>query len=314
MSQALSGRRVLVTGVAGQLGGYLRPALEDAGATVLGVGREPGPGIDMVAELTERADVALVFWGARPHLVLHAAAWTDVDAAERDEAGARAANVDAARHVAQSARSCGAHLVAVSTDFVFSGTGGAPYAEDAPTDPVSAYGRTKRAGEEAVLAVDPSFAVARTAWLYGGPGKHFPRTVLSVLRTRGAMEVVADEAGSPTFAGDLAVALVALAATEAGGVFHLTNEGRATRYELAREVAALASLDPEMVRPTTTAAFLAKYPLPAKRPADSELRNVRAAALGVALRPWPEALAAYVPVLAAESGPGVGDRAPDARG
>ncbi|CAA9578777.1 MAG: dTDP-4-dehydrorhamnose reductase, partial [uncultured Thermomicrobiales bacterium] len=194
----------------------------------------------------------------------------------------------------------GAHLVAVSTDFVFSGAGGAPYAEDAPTDPVSAYGRTKRAGEEAVLAADPSFAVARTAWLYGGPGRHFPRTVLTALRSRGAMEAVADEAGSPTFAGDLAAALVALAATGAGGVFHLANAGRATRYELARAVAVLAGLDPETVRPTTAAAFLEKHPLPAKRPADSELRNVRAAALGVALRPWREALTEYVPRLVAE--------------
>ncbi len=304
MGPALGGKHVLVTGAGGQLGGYLRPALEDAGAIVFGLGRRPGPGIDLVAELTERADVALAFWGARPDLVIHAAAWTDVDGAERDEAGARAVNVDAARNVAQAACARGAHLVAVSTDFVFSGAGAAPYAEDAPTDPVSAYGRTKRDGEEAILAVDPSFAVARTAWLYGGPGKHFPRMVLTVLQTQGAMEVVADEAGSPTFAGDLAEALVALAATGAGGVFHLANEGRVTRYELAREVAALAGLDPAAVHPTTTAAFLAKYPLPAKRPPDSELRNLRAASLGITLRPWRNALAAYVPRLAAEAGRG----------
>ena len=300
MGPPLAGRRVLVTGAGGQLGGYLRPALEAAGATVVGLGRRPGPGIDLAADLTDRGAVEEVVATAAPELVIHAAAWTDVDGAERDEAGARAVNLGAARNVAEAARARGAHLVAVSTDFVFSGTGGAPFAEDAPTDPVSAYGRTKRAGEEAVLAVSPSFAVARTAWLYGGPGKHFPRTVLTALRSRGSMEVVADEAGSPTFAGDLAEALVALAATGAGGIFHLANAGRATRFELARAVAVLAGLDPETVRPTTSAAFLEKYPLPAKRPTDSELRNERAAALGVTLRPWQEALTAYVPGLAAE--------------
>jgi dTDP-4-dehydrorhamnose reductase len=124
--------------------------------------------------------------------------------------------------------------------------------------------------------------------------------VLAVLRDRGGMEVVADEAGSPTFAGDLAEGLVALSETGEGGVFHLANQGRATRWELARAVARLAGVDPEAVRPTTTAAFLEKYPLPAKRPADSELRNLRAASLGVSMRPWDEALASYMPRLVEE--------------
>ncbi len=300
MPSSLAGQTVLVTGAGGQLGGYLRPALEASGAAVVGLGRRPGPRVDVVADLTNREAVDELVATVAPDLIVHAAAWTDVDGAERDEPGARAANVDAARHVAEAAYAGGAHLVAVSTDFVFSGNGGAPYAEDAPTDPVSAYGRTKRDGEAAVLAVSPAFAVARTAWLYGGPGKHFPRTVLAVLRDRGGMEVVADEAGSPTFAGDLAEGLVALAATGEGGVFHLANQGRATRWELAREVARLAGVDPEAVQPTTTAAFLEKYPLPAKRPADSELWNLRAASLGVSMRPWDEALASYMPRLVEE--------------
>lgn len=300
MAESLGGQRVLLTGAAGQLGGYLRSALAAAGAVVVATARRPGLGIDLAADLTDRSEVERLVAETRPDLAIHAAAWTDVDGAEKEEAAAFAANADAPRFLAAALAARGAHLVAVSTDFVFSGTGGAPFAEDAPPDPVSAYGQTKRAGEVAVLAANPGFAVARTAWLYGGPGKHFPRTVLNVLRTRGTMEVVADEAGSPTFAGDLAEALVALAATGAGGIFHLVNEGRATRYELAREVAALAGLDPDAVRPTTTAEFLAKYPLPAKRPAESELRNLRAAALGVRMRPWRAALGDYVPRLATE--------------
>jgi dTDP-4-dehydrorhamnose reductase len=151
-----------------------------------------------------------------------------------------------------------------------------------------------------VLDVDPSFAVARTAWLYGGAGKHFPRTVLTVIRNQGGIDVVDDEFGSPTFAGDLAEGLVQLAAARGSGVFHLVNAGRASRFALARATARLAGLDPDLVRPISTAAFLARYPLPAPRPPDSSLRNTRARGLGIELRPGSEALASYAPVLGAE--------------
>ena len=183
---------------------------------------------------------------------------------------------------------------------VFPGDGGAPYTEDALPAPISAYGRSKLIAEHAVLAADPTFAVARTAWLYGGAGKHFPRTVLSVLRDRGGMEVVDDEFGSPTFAGDLAEALAALASRRGKGIFHMVNDGRASRFMLARETARIAGFDPEQVRPVSTKSFLERYPLPARRPADSTLENLRAAALGITLRDWREALREYVPVLAAE--------------
>ncbi len=300
--RTLAGARVLVTGAAGQLGGYLRAALAAAGATPIGLGQRPGPGVDHAVDVADAATARRAIESAAPDAVVHAAAYTDVDGAERDPARADAVNAAGSRHVAAAARDVGAYLVAVGTDFVFAGEGGAPFAEDAPTNPLSVYGRTKLAGERAVLATDPGFAVARTAWLYGGPGKHFPRTVLTVLRDRGGIDVVADEAGSPTFAGDLAAALVALVAVRAPGRFHLVNDGRATRYELAQAVAAAAGLDPALVRPTTTAAFLARYPLPARRPPDSTLANLRAAALGIRLRPWRAAVDAYVPRLAAELG------------
>lgn len=299
---------MLVTGAAGQLGGYLRPALEAAGAVAVGVGRRAGPGVDLVADLADAGAVREMIGDARPEAIVHAAAWTNVDGAEADPAGARLGNAVAAANVAAAARAVGSYLVAVSTDFVFSGRGG-PYAEDDAPDPLSVYGRTKLEAERTVLAADAGFAVTRTAWLYGGPGKHFPRTVVNVLRARGRMEVVADEVGSPTFAGDLVAALVALVAARldpdrdpaaTAGVFHLVNAGRASRWELARAVAARAGLDPEAVVPVSTAEFLAKYPLPAPRPANSELLNRRAAVLGIVLRPWRDALAAYVPLLAAE--------------
>ncbi len=301
-TSAVEGQRVLVTGAGGQLGGYLLRALAEAGATVFGLGAHSGPGVDLVADIADQSAIRDALVTAAPDAVVHAAAYTDVDGAERDPARADAVNNLGARHVAAASQEANAYLVAVGTDFVFAGDGGAPYDEDAPPAPLSVYGRSKLAGERAVLETDPRFAVARTAWLYGGPGKHFPRTVLTVLRDRGAIEVVDDESGSPTFAGDLAEALVALVAVGAAGLFHLANEGRTTRYALARCAAAAAGLDPGAVRPTTTAAFLAKYPLPATRPADSTLANRRAAALGIRLRPWSDALTAYAPALAAELG------------
>lgn len=300
--RALSGKRVLVTGAAGQLGGYLRPALETAGASVVGVGRQSGLGVDIAADIADGLAIRTVIADARPDMVIHTAAYTDVDGCERDPERADAVNLAGSRHVAEAARAAGAYVMALGTDFVFSGDGEAPYAEDAPARPLSVYGASKLAGEQAVLTADPGFAVARTAWVYGGTGKHFPRTVLTILRDRGAMEVVNDETGSPTYAGDLAAALVALVAVRGSGIFHLTNHGRATRFALARAVAEAAGLDPEAVAPTTTAAFLAKYPLPAARPADSTLANARAAALGVSLRPWREAVDDYIPRLAAELG------------
>ena len=300
----LVGQRVLVTGAGGQLGGYLRPALLAAGAEVVGLGARRGPGVDLHGDITDAAGIAAAVRDARPAAIVHAAAYTDVDGCERDPARADAVNAAGAAHVAAAARATGAYLLAVGTDFVFAGDGGAPYAEDAPTAPISTYGRSKLAGERAVLGANPAFAVARTAWLYGGPAKHFPRTVLTVLRARGTIEVVADEAGSPTFAGDLADALVALLVARGAGRFHLTNAGRATRFELAQAVAAAAGFDPAAVRPTTTADFLARYPLPARRPPESTLTNTRAAGLGVRLRPWQDAVAAYAPLLAAELGLG----------
>ena len=298
----LAGQRAIVTGAGGQLGKYLVPALRASGADVVAFGSRPAEGIDVALDLADEAATAREVDRARPDLVIHAAACTDVDGIERSPERGERSNVQATGSVARAANSVGAYLLAVSTDMVFAGDGGAPYEEDAPPNPISAYGRSKLQAEAIVLAAGDGNAVARTAWLYGGGGKHFPRTVLTVLRDRGGIEVVADELGSPTFAGDLSMALAAMAALRGSGMFHLVNAGRASRFEQARETARLTGFDPVTVRPVTTEAFLARFPLPARRPADSELRNVRAAGLGIEMRDWREALAAYAPVLAADVG------------
>ena len=302
MSSDLAGQRVLVTGAAGQLGYYLRDQLPATGAIVITPARQPGPGIDLAVDLADASAVETLLETARPDVVIHAAACTDVDGIERDPERGRLGNEVATSNLARAAAARDAYLLSVSTDMVFPGDGGAPYAEDASTRPISVYGASKLAAEEAVRAANPAFGIGRTAWLYGGAGKHFPRTVLTVLRDRGGMEVVDDEIGSPTFAGDLATALIQAAAARASGVLHLANEGGTSRFGLARETARLAGLSPEMVQPISTPDFLARYPLPASRPADSRLVNTRAAAVGISLRPWSEALADYAPHLAAELG------------
>ena len=300
----LAGQRVVVTGAGGQLGRMLVPAARRSGATVIAFGSRPDVGIDIAVDLAEREAAISALREAKPQVVIHAAACTDVDGIEREPQRGERSNADATQNVVEAAQESAAYLVAVSTDMVFPGDGGAPYAEGAPTSPISAYGWSKLMAEQTVLEAASGFAVARTAWLYGGAGKHFPRTVLTVLRDRGGMEVVDDEFGSPTYAGDLAEALVQLAIQRGEGIFHLVNGGRASRFTLARETARIAGFDPEQVRPISTQAFLERFPLPARRPADSTLRNLRAAALGITLRNWREATKEYVPVLTAELLPG----------
>ena len=292
--------RVLVTGAGGQLGGYLRPALERAGHEVVGLGRQPGAGVDIVADIADAEAIERAMVQTHPDVVIHAAAYTDVDGCETHPEKAEAANHTGSRNVALAARRARAWVLGVGTDFVFAGDATQPYPENAAVGPISVYGSSKLNGERAILAADPAFAVARTSWVFGGPGKHFPRTVVSMLQDRGGMSVVDDEISSPTFAGDLAEALVALIPHRPAGILHLSNEGVVSRFAFAREVARVAGFGPEMVSPTTTAAFLEQYPLPARRPAYSALANRRAAALGVRLPAWEDAVARYVPRLVAE--------------
>lgn len=295
-------RPILVTGAGGQLGRYLLDVCRKRRLSVVGLGANPGPGVDVTVDIGDDLAVSKAVAAIAPGVVIHAAAYTDVDGCERDPAKADRVNHHGASNVAAAAGESGAWVIAVGTDFVFSGTANPPYTERSTPDPVSVYGSSKLAGERAVLEADPSFAVARTAWVYGGAGKHFPRTVLTMVRDRGSMTVVDDEVSNPTFAGDLAEALVALIEKRPAGILHLTNEGSVSRYELARSVVNAAGGDPESIQPTSTAEFLSRYPLPAKRPANSSLANHRAARLGVRLPEWRNAIDRYVPTLANEIG------------
>jgi dTDP-4-dehydrorhamnose reductase len=220
-------------------------------------------------------------------VVVNCAAWTAVDAAEASEADAFEINATAAGLLARAAHSVGALMVHVSTDYVFGGDARAPYDEDAPLSPHSAYGRTKAAGEWAVRAEAPGrHLVVRTGWLYGAHGACFPRTIARVARERGSVEVVDDQVGQPTWTRDVADLIVRLVdASAPAGTWHATSGGETTWYAFAREVVAAAGHSPEVVTPTHSGAFKRD----AARPAYSVLGHDRLTAHGLEpIGPWQE--------------------------
>jgi len=284
--------RVLVTGAGGQLGSDLLRVLAGSPDDVIGLTR---PELDVA----DPASVEKAVVDVRPDVVLNAAAYTAVDAAETDEAGAAAVNAQGPANLARVCALHGGGLVHVSTDYVFAGDATSPYQVDAPTVPRSAYGRTKLAGERAVRELLPERSwVVRTAWVYGETGGNFVKTVARLAGERETLDVVDDQRGSPTWSRDLAAGLVALAGSTAPpGTYHCTNAGETTWYGLARAVFAEIGADPDRVRPTGTDAF----PRPAPRPAYSVLSDAAWRAAGLPPpRPWDEALhAAFTEVGAA---------------
>jgi dTDP-4-dehydrorhamnose reductase len=252
--------RWLITGGSGQLGHHLQARL--AGADVVAFTRAE-------LDITDRAAVGAAISTHRPDVVINAAAYTAVDAAESDEAAALAVNGDGPAHLAAAVRTHGGRLVHVSTDYVFAGDLARPYEPDDPVDPRTAYGRTKLAGEQALRETLPDRSwVVRTAWVHGGPGPNFVSTMAKLETERETLDVVADQIGSPTWVGDLAAALIELAQSDAEpGTTHFTNDGQASWCDLARAVFELRGADPERVHPTTTD----KFPRPAPRPAWSVL-------------------------------------------
>jgi dTDP-4-dehydrorhamnose reductase len=237
------------------LGGDLVERVRSTGDEVRGLDRAALDVTDPDAARAALADA---------DVVVNAAAWTAVDDAETHEAAAFAVNAAGAANLARAASAAGAAFVHVSTDYVFDGDASEPYPEDAPVAPRSAYGRTKAAGEWAVRAEHPGALVLRTAWLYGARGACFPRTIARVAAERGGLDVVDDQVGQPTWTrdvADLAVRLVTAGAV--AGTYHATSSGAASWYEFARRVVAAAGLDPQVVRPTTSEAFVRPAPRPA---------------------------------------------------
>ncbi|HEV2686628.1 MAG TPA: dTDP-4-dehydrorhamnose reductase [Actinomycetota bacterium] len=279
--------RVLVTGAGGQLGSEFAQRLVAHDAVLLD---------HETLDVTDPIAVEGVLDSAGPDVVIHAAAWTDVDGCEDDPEHARAVNVTGTRNVA--AASGDAFMILVGTDYVFDGTAGRAYTEKDETNPVQVYGRTKLDAEQAARAETSSLAIARTAWLYGArkangePAKNF---VSSILRAaaRGPLEVVDDQVGSPTWTGDLADALLALAERRTPGTFHVANSGAVSRHDFARAILEEAGTDPSGVRAVSTKDAA---PRPAARPMFAPLEGVAWRDAGFdALPGWRDALARAMP-------------------
>jgi dTDP-4-dehydrorhamnose reductase len=274
-----AGPRLVVTGAGGQLGRAVHA--QAPGALVL-----TRHDLDITAAEAVRAVL-------RPgDVVLNCAAYTAVDAAESDVAAAFAANETGPAVLASACRAVGARMIHVSTDYVFDGAGARPYEPGDPTGPATVYGRSKLAGEQAVLRSVPAVHIVRTAWVYTGDHGDFVATMRRLERAGDIVNVVDDQIGSPTYAPDLAAGLLDLARRVAAGaamppLLHATNAGQATWFQLARAVFAGLGADPDRVRPCTTADF----PRPARRPAYSVLSNRAWVAAGLApLRDWRRAL------------------------
>lgn len=273
--------RVLITGAGGGLGQDLVKAFDDGTARY-----------DVIAatrnelDLGDRDSILGGITSAEPDTIIHAGAWTAVDACESDSDRALRVNALATRHVQHAARIVGAHVVYVSTDFVFDGTQSSPIDEWSPTNPLSVYGRSKLGGE---LEVDPGNTIIRTR---GGTG--FVKTMLRLAGERDELRVVADQVGSPTFTDDLAAAIKRLVVGRFPGTFHVTNSGTASWFDLAQATFAAAGLDPSRITPISTV----DYPTPAKRPAYSVLDNAALRLQGLPLlTDWHEPLVRLVKEL-----------------
>jgi len=273
--------RIFITGYKGQLGRALNGAL--AGERLTGCDLPELDITDQKAIIAAIADFA-------PDVVIHAAAWTDVDGCARSPERAYRVNALGTQNVALACAEANAAMVYISTNEVFDGEATEPYREWDPICPINPYGRSKAAGEWFVRHLLTRFYIVRTAWLYAPGGRNFPHRIVQLADERGALRVVTDEVSNPTYAPDLARALAVLIRTEAYGVYHLTNSGYCSRYDFAREILRLTGREHVPVEPIT----LAEFRRDSTPPRFAPLANTTAAALGITLRPWQEALAEFL--------------------
>lgn len=274
-----------MTGSGGMLGRDVIRAAERVGLEAHGLSHAE-------LDITDAGAVAAAVAALAPEVIINCAAWTDVDGAEEHEEAALAINATGPKVLAEA----GPRLIQVSTDYVFAGDKQGAYVESDPVDPQSAYGRTKLAGDEAVLAASPDHAVVRTAWLFGVDGNNFVETMLRLAAERGAVSVVDDQRGCPTFTGHLAGALIELAGTkDAGGIHHCAGAGETTWHGFAAEIFSRTDT-PCDLSATTSDQFIR----PAKRPANSVLQSTRSET--PKLPSWQTGLDEYISARASTTG------------
>jgi len=271
--------RIVITGSAGQLGQALQARLKGEDLLLLDLPEH---------DITDYEPMQQVIVPFRPHVVVHAAAFTNVDGCELQPQVAYRVNALGTQNVALACQRCDAAMVCISTDYVFDGTKAEPYWEWDTPNPQSVYARSKLAGEYYTQALLQKFYIVRTAWLYSRSGKNFVKTVLRLADERDELHFVTDEIGSPTYAPDLAAAVTELIHHPLYGIYHFTNAGVCSRYEWAKAILELAGRPDYPIFPTQG------YKRAAKVPARSELHNFCGATqLGITLRPWRQALEDY---------------------
>lgn len=275
--------KILVTGANGQLGTELKKILE---ATMPSVAIYTD--VDELDLTNAKAVESFVVNNDISHIV-NCAAYTAVDRAEEEKSLCAQINIDAVKNLALAADAAGAKVIHISTDYVFDGTNHRPYRESDKVNPISQYGTTKRKGETVLLALSPEAIIIRTAWLYSAHGNNFVKTMLRLAEKNDEIKVVCDQIGTPTYARDLAAAIVTVLRSHQWipGIYHFTNEGAASWYDFAKAIFRLAGKQVK-VKPILTE----DYPTPASRPAYSILdRSLIKATYGVTIPHWEEALA-----------------------
>jgi dTDP-4-dehydrorhamnose reductase len=278
--------KLLVTGAAGMLGRDVMLAAGNAGHDVVGFGRAE-------LDITDAAALAKKFDLERPDVVINCAAWTDVDGAEAAEEAAFAINATGAGNVAAAAAKVGASVVYISSDYIFDGLKGAPYVESDQVAPLSAYGRTKLAGEEATIAANKRHFVVRSAWLFGVGGPNFVETMLRLAASGNEVLVVRDQVGSPTYTWHLAYGIVRLIEGIEFGIHHMAAAGQCSWYDFAREIFEQAKVECKVLSITTE-----EFGRPAPRPPFSALTSQREHA--IRLPSWQDGLAGYLAQRQAE--------------
>ncbi len=272
--------RVTIFGATGLLGKELvREWQQDE---VIGLGSKD-------ADIRDARQVLAAIQRTRPEWIVLAAAYTDVDACETNRELAFDVNCRGAANVAQAAKQCGSRLLFLSTDYVFDGASATPYETGHPRTPRSVYGKSKAEAEVQLSNILPECCIARTSWLFGVGGKCFPDTILTLAASRSEIDVVDDQRGSPTYAVDLARAIIQLCHRGATGIVHVTNSGECSWFEFAQEIVRRAGLQ-TLVRPTTSEKFVR----PAPRPKYSVLSPASAQKYGVVLPRWQDALQNYL--------------------
>ena len=279
--------RVLVTGVKGQLGHDVMDELAAKGIEGIGVDVEE-------MDITDAAACEKVITEAKPDAVIHCAAYTAVDAAEDNVELCRKVNAEGTRNIAKVCKALDIKMMYISTDYVFNGEGLRPWEPDDHREPLNVYGLTKYEGEIAVEQNLEKYFIVRIAWVFGVNGKNFIKTMLRLGKERGAVSVVNDQIGSPTYTYDLSKLLVAMIQTDKYGRYHATNEGLCSWYEFACEIFRQAGMDEVEVTPVDSSAF----PVKAKRPSNSRLNKDKLTENGFERLPaWQDALGRYLEEL-----------------